>query len=437
MSRVAPPFDKHLPTSLSRFGQIPTEDPEAALRFCRGLAELIADEESTAPAMEKTPDRQVGVVHSTPELSLVVPVFNEEENILILYSRVVAVLDAQGIDFEIIFVDDGSSDGSVQCLSELRGKDQRVVVLELARNFGHQVAITAGLDFARGKAIVVMDADLQDPPEVLPKFIDKWREGNDVVYAIRAKRKEMWIKRTSYKVFYRLLRHVANIDIPLDAGDFCVMDRRAVDLLKGMPERSRFLRGIRSWIGLKQIGVPFERHERYAGRSKYGFFGLMLLALDGLVSFSFVPLRIITFLGFMVSLMSILLAIFYAAVKLQLGLNPPGFATIVVAICFFSGVQLITLGVIGEYVGRIFEDRSAARYMSYAGRPGSGSAAAHAQQRIPSSGRRNRHCQSSGAGAFCSRSGSGNRSRYVGVGKRFRTRILFGSNKTLQGAGAQ
>src|SRR5687768_16648556 len=354
---MASSFDEQLPANLGGLGQIPTEDAEAALRFCRGLARIIAN--SDGAAVEKTTGSPLGAIDaasSTPELSLVIPVYNEEENIPVLYSRIVAVLETEKIDFEIVFVDDGSCDRSVLCLNELQQNDRRVVVFELARNFGHQVAITAGLDFARGKAIAIMDADLQDPPEVLPGFIAKWREGNDVVYAIREQRKEGWIKRTSYAAFYRLLRHVSSIDIPLDAGDFCVMDRRIVDLLKTMPERSRFVRGIRSWIGLKQIGVPFERHARHAGKSKYSFFGLMLLALDGLISFSFVPLRIITFLGFAVSFLSILLAVYYAAVKLQLGLNPPGFATIVVAICFFAGVQLITLGVIGEYVGRIFEE---------------------------------------------------------------------------------
>jgi glycosyltransferase involved in cell wall biosynthesis len=353
---VAPSFDKHLPTALGGFGQIPTEDAEAALRFCRGLARIIANSDSsTAERITNSPFDIIDAASSTPEFSLVIPIYNEEENIPVLYSRIVAVLEAEKIDFEIIFVDDGSCDRSTHCLNELQKNDRRVVILELARNFGHQVAITAGLDFANGRAVAVMDGDLQDPPEVLPQFVAKWREGNEVVYAVRAKRKEAWIKRTSYKFFYRLLRHVANIDIPLDAGDFCIMDRRVVDLLQSMPERNRFVRGIRSWVGFKQIGVPFEREARYAGKSKYTFLGLMLLALDGLVSFSYVPLRIITFLGFTVSFISILLAIFYVMVKLQLGL-PPGFATIVVAICFFSGVQLITLGVIGEYVGRIFEE---------------------------------------------------------------------------------
>jgi polyisoprenyl-phosphate glycosyltransferase len=339
--------------------QIPTEDAQAALRFCRALARQV---ENAAGGSEQegflNPQTNVAAHReSIPELSVVIPIYNEAENIAVLYDRLVGVLESvASSSFEIVFVDDGSKDESANKLNELAAADERVTVLELARNFGHQLAITAGLDFARGRAVAVMDADLQDPPEVLPEFIDKWREGNEVVYAIRAKRKEGWIKRTGYKIFYRLLRHVANIDIPLDAGDFCIMDRSVVDSLKSMPERNRFVRGIRSWVGFKQVGIPFERDARHAGKSKYTFFALMLLALDGLVAFSYMPLRIITFLGFTVSLMSISLAIYYTAIKLQLGLNPPGFATIVVAICFFSGVQLITLGVIGEYVGRIFEE---------------------------------------------------------------------------------
>jgi dolichol-phosphate mannosyltransferase len=266
------------------------------------------------------------------------------------------VLEEEHIDFEIIFVDDGSSDQSRYKLAELEAMDRRVIVIELARNFGHQVAITAGLDFARGNAVAVMDADLQDPPEVLPAFIAKWREGYEVVYAIREKRKETWLKRVSYKLFYRLLRRVASIDIPLDAGDFCVMDRRIVDQLKRMPERSRFIRGIRSWIGLRQVGLPFERHVRHAGETKYSVGRLMLLALDGLISFSYVPLRIITLLGVSVSFLSMIMAVFFFVKKLVYGLNPPGFAAIIVSIFFLAGIQLITLGVIGEYVGRIFEE---------------------------------------------------------------------------------
>ena len=357
MSRMASSFDEQLPANLGGLGQIPTEDAEAALRFCRGLARIIAN--SDGAAVEKTTGSPLGAIDaasSTPELSLVIPVYNEEENIPVLYSRIVAVLETEKIDFEIVFVDDGSCDRSVLCLNELQQNDRRVVVFELARNFGHQVAITAGLDFARGKAIAIMDADLQDPPEVLPGFIAKWREGNDVVYAIREQRKEGWIKRTSYAAFYRLLRHVSSIDIPLDAGDFCVMDRRIVDLLKSMPERGRFVRGIRSWVGLNQVGLPFERHARHAGASKYTVGRLVLLALDGLISFSYVPLRVITALGLSVSFLSLFLAGFFFVKKLLYGLSPPGYASLIVSIFFLAGIQLITLGVIGEYVGRIFEE---------------------------------------------------------------------------------
>ena len=218
------------------------------------------------------------------------------------------------------------------------------------------MAISAGLDFAQGDAVIVMDADLQDPPEVLPRFIAKWREGHDVVYAIRAQRKECWPKRVSYAAFYRLLRKVANVEIPLDAGDFCIMDRRVVNLLRSMPERNRFVRGIRSWVGLRQVGLPYERQARHAGRPKYTFGRLMLLALDGFISFSHTPLRMASLLGLGISLLSFLLAGFYFVKKLTTGLNPPGFATLVVAIFFLAGIQLITIGVMGEYVGRIFDE---------------------------------------------------------------------------------
>jgi dolichol-phosphate mannosyltransferase len=201
-----------------------------------------------------------------------------------------------------------------------------------------------------------MDADLQDPPEVLPEFIEKWREGHDIVYAIRANRKEGWFKRHAYTFFYRILQRIANIQIPLDAGDFCIMDRKVVVILTNMPERNRFMRGIRSWIGLDQVGLAYDRDSRYAGKPKFTLSRLIYLALDGLVSFSFLPLRAISILGFVISFVSIVLAISYTIQKLTRGLNPPGFATTIVAIFFLAGIQLITLGVIGEYVGRIFEE---------------------------------------------------------------------------------
>jgi polyisoprenyl-phosphate glycosyltransferase len=342
-------------------GRIPTDDAEAALRFCQALERQLADETTIADpeSRDRSSNVQTGALAqdgTQPDLSVVLPVYNEAENISLLYDRLISVLEKENLEFEILFVDDGSDDDTAQQINNLEATDGRVHVIGLARNFGHQVAITAGLDFARGKAVAVMDADLQDPPEVLPAFLEKWREGHDVVYAVREQRKEGWLKKTSYAIFYRLLRHVSNIDIPLDAGDFCVMDRRVVDLLKRMPERNRFVRGIRSWVGLKQIGVSFERHARHAGISKYTIYRLILLALDGLISFSYVPLRIIMALGLSVSLLSLLLAGFFFVKKLIYGLSPPGYASLIVSIFFLAGIQLITLGVIGEYVGRIFEE---------------------------------------------------------------------------------
>lgn len=329
---------------------IPTQDADAALAFCRALAQLTNDNARRIEGLT------FSIAQAPPTLSVVVPVFNEQENVEELYRRLVTVLDAVEPSYEIIFIDDGSRDRSLELLTHIAGQDARAVVIAFARNFGHQAAISAGLDQARGSAVIVMDADLQDPPEVLEQFIAKWREGHDVVYAIRAQRKEGWFKRACYAAFYRVLQRVANIEIPLDAGDFCIMDRRVVDLLVNMPERNRFVRGIRSWVGLDQIGLPYERAARYAGETKYSYGKLMALALDGLVSFSFLPLRIISMVGIVVSIVSILLAIIYTIQKVFWGLSPPGFPTTIVAIFFLAGIQLITIGVIGEYVGRIFEE---------------------------------------------------------------------------------
>ena len=293
---------------------------------------------------------------ASPQLSVVIPLFEELETLPELYRRLKATLPSLAADYEVIFVDDGSRDGTARFLREIASRDSHLTVIELSRNFGHQVAICAGLDESRGATVAVMDGDLQDPPEVLPLFLDKLREGYDVVYAIREKRKESWLQRASYALFYRLLKRIASIDIPLDAGDFCVMKRRMVDMLAAMPERNRFLRGIRSWVGMDQVGLAYERHARFAGKPKYTFARLIYLALDGLVSFSYLPLRAITTMGLGISMISIGLAAFYTIKRITIGLNPPGFATVTVALFFLSGVQLITIGVIGEYVGRIFEE---------------------------------------------------------------------------------
>jgi glycosyltransferase involved in cell wall biosynthesis len=339
----------------------PIDDPAEAMKFCRALAAAMEKVSKGAdrhllplpltPAMSQV-DRPV----APPTLSIVIPVFNEAENLHTLHARLSGAMARLGIDYEIVLVDDGSQDQSPDILKRLEAEDHRIVVVEFARNFGHQVAISAGLEHSRGRVVCIMDADLQDPPEVLHTFLAKWQEGWEVVYAIRTERKEWWGKRFAYAAFYRLLQRISNIHIPLDAGDFCVMDRRVVDELVGMPERNRFVRGIRSWVGFKQIGVPYERQARHAGSPKYTFRKLLYLALDGLISFSHTPLRIITILGFVVSALSFLVAMTYVIKKLFLGIGVPGFTTLVVSIFFLAGIQLMTIGVIGEYIGRISDE---------------------------------------------------------------------------------
>ena len=351
-------------TSADRVGDRmlpPLEDPAEALRFCRALASALerasdGERHALTPANFAAMMGQAESSTGRPELSVIIPVFNEAENLPTLHGRLTRALVNLGMEYEIVLVDDGSQDQSPDILRRMEAEDQRIVIVEFARNFGHQVAISAGLEQSRGQVVCIMDADLQDPPEVLHTFLAKWREGWEVVYAIRTERKEWWGKRLAYAGFYRLLQRVANIDIPLDAGDFCVMDRRVVDLLVRMPERNRFVRGIRSWVGFKQIGVPYERHARHAGAPKYTFRKLLYLALDGLISFSHMPLRIITLLGFSVSFLSFLVALFYLVKKFTLGTGVPGFTTLVVYIFFLSGIQLMTIGVIGEYIGRISDE---------------------------------------------------------------------------------
>jgi glycosyltransferase involved in cell wall biosynthesis len=330
--------------------RIPTTEPLAALEFCRSLATLIQNHPDVFAG------KREAEYASRPEISVVIPLYDEEENLPTLYARLSAVFRDLGMTFEIVFVNDGSKDSTSRLLEDLVRNDERVCLVELARNFGHQVAISAGLEHARGTAVIIMDGDLQDPPEVLPQFIAKWREGFDVVYAIREKRKEWWPKRLSYALFYRILQWISQVDIPLDAGDFCIMDRRVVEHLVMIPERHRFLRGIRSWLGFRQIGLPYERHARYGGKPKYTLKRLFFLALDGMLSFSYMPLRTIVIVGMVISVFSIGLALFYILKKVLFTLNPPGFATIAVAVFFMAGIQLVTIGVMGEYIARISDE---------------------------------------------------------------------------------
>jgi len=257
---------------------------------------------------------------------------------------------------EVILVNDGSRDASLELMRRFHEEDHRFKAIDFSRNFGHQVAITAGIDFAQGDAVILLDADLQDPPELLPQFLAKWEEGYQVVYAVRKSRKEHLFKRLAYLAFYRILQKVSNISIPLDSGDFCLMDRVVIDMLKSMRERNRFVRGLRSWTGFHQIGLEYEREERHSGDVKYTMPKLIKLALDGIFSFSYFPLQLASYTGFFVSIASFLGILVYLYRKLIIGGEPQGFPTLVILILFLGGVQLISLGVIGEYIGRVYDE---------------------------------------------------------------------------------
>jgi dolichol-phosphate mannosyltransferase len=291
-------------------------------------------------------------------LSVVLPAFNEQDVLPMAYERFVGItpsLEALGLDLELVFVDDGSKDDTPAILDGLAEQDSRVVAVHLTRNFGHQAAISAGLREATGDAVAIMDCDLQDPPEVLPTFVEKWQAGYQVVYAVRRKRKESLPKRAAYWTFYRLMSLVAEMDIPLDAGDFCLMDRSAVDLLNELPERQRFVRGLRTWVGLKQIGQEYERDARAAGVPQYTFRKLLTLAADGLVSFSGVPLKTVTRLGVLCGLASVFFACWVMIDALfDVTDAPDGWASLACLVTFVGAVQLVSLGIIGEYLSRIF-----------------------------------------------------------------------------------
>jgi polyisoprenyl-phosphate glycosyltransferase len=292
-----------------------------------------------------------------PRLSVAVPVHDEEENLPTLLARLGAVLDAvPGGPHEMLFVDDGSSDGSARLLREAAARDPRVVLVELSRNFGHQAALSAALDHVQGDVVVVMDADLQDEPESIPLFLARYAEGYDVVYAQRTRRKEPLLLRACYFLFYRLAASVSTIRLPLDAGDFGLFSRRVVDLLRRMPERQRYLRGLRAWAGFRQVGVPVERAARNAGESSYGARKLLALAFDGIFAFSVVPLRAATLVGALAVLVAVLFSIYQLFARFFLAHQPRGFTALILALTFLSGVQLLFLGIIGEYLGRVYEE---------------------------------------------------------------------------------
>lgn len=292
-----------------------------------------------------------------PKVSVVAPFWNEEETAPEFYRRVAAVLDDIGEPWELICVNDGSRDNTLLELRKLHEQDPRVKILDFSRNFGHQIAITAGQDFAEGDAVVVMDSDLQDPPELIVEMMGKWREGYEVVYATRAGREgESWFKLVTASAFYRLLKRITDVDIPLDTGDFRLMDRRVVLAMRHLREQHRFMRGLSSWVGFKQIGVEFERGERFAGETKYPLRKMLKLATDAITNFSYLPLQLASYAGFFLAAVSLLGILLVFILRLS-GIHAlEGQATTLVIVLFLGGIQLIFLGIIGEYLARIYDE---------------------------------------------------------------------------------
>ena len=289
--------------------------------------------------------------------SIVAPIFNEIDNLSELYRRVTEVMDSTSDEWELVLVDDGCTDGSTEIIRELAEKDKRVRPVIFARNFGHQIAVTAGLDYARGEAVVIIDADLQDPPEVILELAEKWREGYEVVYAIRAEREgESWFKKFTAALFYRIIYRITDVKIPLDAGDFRLLDRKVVNVMKSMRERHRFLRGMASWVGFRQTGVEYKRAARHAGMTKYPFKKMLSLALNAVTSFSYFPLQVATYIGFFAAGMAILAIPVVIIMRMTGSQAFLGQATTLISVLFLGGVQLISLGVLGEYIGRLYDE---------------------------------------------------------------------------------
>lgn len=297
-------------------------------------------------------------MNSKPTITIIAPVYNEEPVLPELYRRISAIMDATGESWELLLVDDGSRDRSAEIIASLHAQDGRVKGISFSRNFGFQEAVTAGLDYALGDAVVLTDADLQDPPEVIPQMIAKWREGYDVVYGVRESREgETWFKLVTAKLFYRIIHRITSVNIPLDTGDFRLMDRRVVDALRQMRERNRFLRGMVPWVGYRQTGVYFKRAPRFAGEAKYSSFRRMFkFAMNAITSFSYLPLQLATYLGFTIAAISALAIVAVILLRMFSPHELTGQATTLVAVLFLGGVQLICLGIIGEYLGRIYDE---------------------------------------------------------------------------------
>ncbi|PDW04924.1 glycosyltransferase [Candidatus Viridilinea mediisalina] len=310
---------------------------------------------------KKWKEKTLTTTEPLPTVSVVAPVYNEEALVEEFCQRTVAMLEGLGEPFEVVLVNDGSRDGSAAIMRALHERDPRVKVLNFSRNFGHQLAITAGTDYARGQAVVVIDSDLQDPPEVIPKLVATWREGYEVVYAVREEREgETWFKTFTAAFFYRLIDRITSVNIPVDAGDFRLMDRKVVNALNRIREHHRFMRGLSVWVGFKSTGVTYQRHARKAGSTKYPLRKMLKFALDGITSFSYLPLQLATYLGFFAASMSLLFIL--VVFVLRLGAPNPqdaafyGQAATLASVLFIGAIQMLSLGIIGEYVGRIYDE---------------------------------------------------------------------------------
>jgi glycosyltransferase involved in cell wall biosynthesis len=324
--------------------------------------------------------------------SFVLPVYNEEETLHELYARLVQVISTLDGNSEVLFVDDGSSDDTYRIVSEFQQRDPRVRPIRLSRNFGHQIAISAGIDQAQGDAVIIMDADLQDPPELVPTMLSRWREGYEIVYATREHRQgDSLPKRFLAAAFYRVLRRWSDTDLPVDVGDFRVIDRKAADVFRSLPERSRYVRAMFSWIGFRQIGVPFVREERFAGIPKYSLRMSIKLAVDGLISFSTAPLRFALASGFVIAIMSFIVGAFAVAARLADYYSLPGWASLLLAVSFLGGVQLTVIGVLGLYIERIYNEVKSRPLYVLDQKPGLEAQGLHAPAQISSAEVDHRH----------------------------------------------
>ncbi|QWR78979.1 glycosyltransferase family 2 protein [Candidatus Magnetomonas plexicatena] len=295
--------------------------------------------------------------HNKCEISIVVPMYNESSNVTVFFQRLVPILESTALSYEIICINDGSSDDTLLRLNEERQNNPAIAIIDLSRNFGKELALTAGLNYSRGNAVIPIDSDLQDPPELITSMIAKWREGYDVVYAVRSSRSgESFMKRLTAKMFYKTINYITDIDIPRDTGDFRLLDRRVVDVLNRIPENTRFMKGLFAWVGFKQTGIFFDRDPRFSGKTKWSYWKLWNLAIDGITLFSATPLKVWTYAGFSIALFSLMFAVYIIIKTLVKGIDVPGYASIMVTVLFIGGIQLLSVGIMGEYIGRIYTE---------------------------------------------------------------------------------